>query len=437
MLRRIPRLYSTAAALAVAAALASAQRYGPAHTWWDAGMGGYLPWDESFDNPDGQVTIVNHKGSVQTKGHPFFEALGTNGRACVTCHQPANAMALSGSAARQRWIETGGRDPLFAAIDGSNCPDLPQEAAASHSLLLDRGLIRIPLPWPPKDRHGAAIHPDFRLEVVSDPTGCNTSPVYGVRSAHPSISVYRRPRIAANLNQVSVLMSDGREPSLESQAISAILGHEESGTHPTLEQLRRIVAFESQVYAAQGSDIRGGLLEGEDGPALLGPQNLASGKAGKFGDSAREMVHLFDVWRRPKGAGDLGLQREFRASIARGADLFFGRCAGCHTAGTTRWIEIGTTQVEDPSLPLFRITCNDGGRVFETHDPGRALITGHCEDAGAIVLGQMRGLAARPPYFSNGGAETLRDVVDYYSRRFSIPYNEWQKQDLINFLKSL
>ncbi|MFN9431059.1 MAG: hypothetical protein ACK6DX_13040, partial [Acidobacteriota bacterium] len=77
-------------------------------------------------------------------------------------------MSLSVDNIRRRWTDTGGQGPLFAAIDGSNCPSLPQAQRASHSLLLDHGLFRVSLPWPPKN-----ITPDFRLEVLSGPAGCN------------------------------------------------------------------------------------------------------------------------------------------------------------------------------------------------------------------------------------------------------------------------
>ena len=444
---------------------AQSSRYGPSRIWWEPGQGGFLPWDESWDNPDGQVTVVNRKGSVQTKDHPFFEALGPNGRACVTCHQPANAMSVSTASLRERWIETGGRDPVFAAIDGSNCPDLPQAAAATHSLLLERGLFRIALPWPPKNASGAPIEPEFRIEIVRDPTACNTSPVYGLHSQHPSVSVYRRPRVAANLDQIAAgpeglhFMADGREPTLETQATSAILIHEQAKAAPTPEQLRRIVEFESQLYAAQGSDVRGGLLSERDGPALLGPDNLAAGKAGGLSRSPAQTLRLFDTWRKPDGATDLGLQLEFRASVARGSEVFFAHefrngaaavtCATCHSAGLTRWMDIGTTTAaaavnSSPDLPLLRITCDASaaphpvlGRVIYTHDPGRALISGKCADVGSIVLGQIRGLAARAPYFSNGSARSLREVVDFYDQRFGIGYTERQKQDLVNFLRVL
>ena len=59
-------------------------------------------------------------------------------------------------------------------------PHLPAADPASHSLLLERGLFRIPVRWPPVDAGGRAITPDFTLEVVRDPTGCNTHPVYGI-----------------------------------------------------------------------------------------------------------------------------------------------------------------------------------------------------------------------------------------------------------------
>ena len=76
------------------------------------------------------------------------------------------------------------------------------------------------------------------------------------------------------------------------------------------------------------------------------------------------------------------------------------------------------------------------GRIY-TQDPGRALISGKCEDVGAIVIQQFRGLAARAPYFSNGSAASLREVVDFYDRRFNIRYSEQEKTDLVNFLEVL
>src|SRR4051812_48267510 len=185
------------AALAASAALTVAQQTtGTAGTAWiTAGMTGILPAQAEFPNSTGRVGLLLSDGPVEMKGHPFFTPLGKNGRACVTCHQPAYGMSFSAEAARDLWKRTAGKDPLFAAVDGSNCPNLPQDQEKSHSLLLDRGLIRVFLPVPK--------NAEFTIGEVSDPTGCNTSPVYGLSSPTPTVSVYRRPRMAANLKYVT------------------------------------------------------------------------------------------------------------------------------------------------------------------------------------------------------------------------------------------
>ena len=124
-------------------------------SWWQAGESRVMPAAVQYPDDGGLVKILNVGGAFQTKGHAFFTPLGANGRACVTCHQPSDGMGLSVATIRQRWADTGGHDPLFAAIDGANCPNLPQQDQASHSLLLDRGLFRIFLPWPPRYADGS------------------------------------------------------------------------------------------------------------------------------------------------------------------------------------------------------------------------------------------------------------------------------------------
>jgi hypothetical protein len=466
-------------------------------TWIEPGAGGILPEFDAFDSANGTVGVLNASGPVNTDRHPFFTALGTNGRACVNCHQPTYAMSVSTTGLLERWRVTDGKDPVFAAFDGSNCPGLPQEKESSHSLLLKRGLFRIPLPWPPQKADGSPKQVEFTIEVVRDPTGCNTSREYGLKSAQPTISVYRRPRPAANLKYVISggqpivlktgmladvdpetgkpvsmnLMSDAREASLKTQALSAIMGHEEARVAPSREQIEKIVEFESQVYAAQAAHIFGGPLAVPGGPRGLGVAALRDHRAGVLGDNAEDPVFgLFNSWK----GNDY-----YRASVARGADIFMFRqfwlrdaahinsiglgnplkrtCATCHNSQMTGqdlsagWVDVGTTNyptwtepntwAESSELPVFKITCSRDadphpylGRVIYTTDPGRALISGRCVDVGSIVMQQLRGLAARAPYFANGSAKTLREVVDFYDRRFDMKLSDDEKEDLINFL---
>jgi hypothetical protein len=485
-------------AMLIAVALPASSQVQP--RWMEPGKGGIFPAEIQFDDPLGQLGVVNASGPVDTKGHPFFEPLGANGRACVTCHQPAYAMTISVAAIRERWSATQGKDPLFAAVDGSNCPDLPQEQESSHSLLLNRGLIRLALPWPP-----VKAKPEFSIEVISDPTGCNTSATYGIHSVNPAVSVFRRPRMAANLKYVTNptpqfalklggladldpetgkpvsmnFMADAREPSLRSQARNAGLQHGESHGPLAEELVQRIVDFESQIYVAQIFDRGAGNLAEAGGPPALGPRAMAWHKPGVLGDNDYDPVfQLFDAWK-PQQAPAQSAQAEFRASVARGSDIFMFRqfwlrdathinsiglgnplkrsCATCHNAQMTGqdlsagWVDLGTTNyptwTEPPlysdsrELPVFKITCDKDasphpylGRVIYTSDPGRALISGRCVDVGSIVMQQFRGLAARAPYFSNGSMKSLRELVDFYDRRFDMKMTEQEKQDLVSFL---
>src|SRR5262249_55356646 len=233
----------------------------------------------------------------------------------------------------------------------------------------------IPLAWPPKNADGSPKPVEFKIEVVRDPTGCNTSAEYGLKSSDPTISVYRRPRPAANLKYVVSggrpmvlktgtladldpetgkpvamnLMSDAREATLKTQALDAIMGHEQARNKPTAAQLEKIIEYESQVYAAQAAHIFGGALSVPDGPLGLGPTALRDHKEGILGDNDYDPVFgQFNTWK----GNDY-----YRSSVARGADLFMYRqfwirdtshinsiglgnpikrtCATCHNAQMT------------------------------------------------------------------------------------------------------
>ncbi|QAY79782.1 hypothetical protein ETR14_07860 [Sphingosinicella sp. BN140058] len=467
--------------------------------WWAPGEGRVFPAQLDYENETGTLRTLLVGGPMKTRGHPFFAPIGPNGRACVTCHQPADSMSLSGETARERWDATGGRDPLFAAGDGSNCPTLPQAQRASHSLLIDHGLIRIQRPWPPKDLQGKAITPDFTIETVRDPWGCNSGAQFGPTAARPNISVYRRPRPISNLKYLLAvgfaydpkqgmplpldpesgrpmsgnLMADGRAGTLNAQMRDAASTHLEFLKNMSARDMARIVDFESRLFSAQIADRKGGALDA--GGAEGGPEKLARSEPGNLGSQGPAPVWSeYAAWEKPDPSLSAE-QRAFRQSVARGARIFrekmflisdsaginspigFGNpvrnsCVFCHNMTqmgndvAPGQVDLGTTTqpFADPAphLPLFRITCTGAphphyGRVIYTSDPGYALTTGRCADVGKITLQSMRGLAARAPYFSNGSAKDLRGVVDYYDRRYRIGYTEQEKQDLVNLMSAL
>jgi hypothetical protein len=522
MNRRPSAFRSLLVAVALSAAVPGLAAEGGASPgyWIAPGQGGVLPERVRFHDSVGDVEVLFAQGSVGLRDNPFFEPLGSNGRACVTCHQPSSGMGLSGDTIRRRWQETQGKDPLFAAIDGANCPSLPQDQASSHSLLLKRGLFRVSLPWPRTiGPDGSPVEPEFTIEVVRDPSGCNTDPKFGLNSADPHISVFRRPRVVANLKYLAVdagaqvyggvgpfnakrlamvmdrdpdsgryvsmnIMSDAREPTLRMQARDASRDHLQVSQPLTEQQLQSIVRFESQVFAAQGTDLSGDDFSSAGAPPALGARNLQQSPSGVLGDNfGNPVFKSFAAWQ-VRAATD-SAAADFRASVVRGNNVFFNRpfwirdvthintvglgnpakrtCVSCHnlqmvgTDASAGWGDLGTTNEpwaggaisspsydSQPQLPLFKVVCKAEarphpflGRVIFTHDPGRALISGKCYDVGSIVMGQLRGLAARAPYFASGSAEDLGAVVDFYDRRFNIGLSAQERTDLINFLSVL
>lgn len=468
--------------------------------WWSPGEGRVLPASLDYENDSGTLRLLNTGGPTETSGHPFFEPLGDNGRACVTCHQPADSMSLSAATARKRWQETAGSDPLFAAYDGSNCPALPQGERSSHSLLLDRGLIRIERPWPVSSWNGNDVTTDFSIEVVRDPNGCNSGPEYGPEAG--KISVYRRPRPVANIKYLLAvgfaydpkqglalprdprtgamlsgnLMADGRAGTLRDQMMDAGGTHLEMLNELSSQDIARIEQFEMQLFAAQQASRTGGALDTHG--ATGGPGRLRDSEPGALGSIGEPVWSEFTAWEDISAQSAPGLSAEeiaFRQSVARGALVFrektflitdssgitspigFGNpvrnsCVFCHNMTqmgndvAPGQVDLGTTTIPFadplPDLPLFRIRCHGKphpyyGDVILTMDPGFALTTGRCADVGKITLQSMRGLSARAPYFSNGSAADLRAVIDYYERRYSIGYTEQEKQDLVNLMSVL
>jgi hypothetical protein len=397
---------------------------------------------------------------------------------------------------QQRYIESLAQDPLFVPYDGANCPDAVKSQIPymigdpnnPRSLLLNRALIRIGLPWPP-----ANVTPEFSISVASDPTSCELSPTYGIHSRTPTVSVYRRSLMAANLKYVTTvgpglvppgvtlpidpytglpetgnIMFDGREPTLQHQAMDALLTHAQAKTLPAATVIQQIVDFENGIYSAQAIDNQAQCLT--DLGAVGGPIMLWLSQPGIL--SSPNTFTIYSSWANLPW---YDAQAQQRASVARGEALFNNRtftisgvagindlaggnipgtCSTCHSntftgndarpqaqlnAGTTG----GSFALPAPDLPLFKLTCAAGkstpfdGSTVYVRDPGLALITGKCADIGKVKSAQLRALAARAPYFHDGTAATLQDVLNFYNKRFNINFTSQEMKDLLNFLITL
>jgi cytochrome c peroxidase len=126
-------------------------------------------------------------------------------------------------------------------------------------------------------------------------------------------------------------------------------------------------------------------------------------------------------------------------------DSFTGTCTTCHDTpnvgnhSVKAPLNIGLTDAlqRTPDMPLYTLRNIATGEMVQTTDPGRAMITGKWADIGKFKGPVLRALAARAPYFHNGSAATLEDVLQFYETRFNLGLTQREKKDLIAFLGAL
>jgi len=444
------------------------------------------------DNLSGQMATVSTTGSIDL-GNPFFQSLGTNGRSCATCHLQSDGWGLSATAVQAVFAANGPTDPLFASVDGANCPSVtPAAGAAGHSLLLSHGLIRVGLTVPA----GA----EFTITAASDPYGC------ALAGSPAAVSVYRRPLPTTNLRFLSAVMFDGRETvqpltsgatlmanlrtNLAHQAMDATLGHAQAAASPTTAQQNAIVDFELALFSAQRVDNDAGVLNAQGakgGPDALTSASYFPGINDPLGGNptgAAFNPKAFTIYAPWQGLKSSNPYTAARQAVARGQEVFNthalsitnvaglndalgvatinGTCTTCHDTPNVGNhslpvpLDIGTShvaslepdgqiaaalaQLDMPDVPVFQVTCTTGplaGTVKYTSDPGRALITGRCADVNRIKGPILRGLASRAPFFHNGAAASIEQVVEFYNQRFQMHLNAQEKSDLLAFLRSL
>src|SRR6185436_8440449 len=122
-----------------------------------------------------------------------------------------------------------------------------------------------------------------------------------------------------------------------------------------------------------------------------------------------------------------------------------GKCGGCHNApnvgvqSQVKFFNTGTAEPPkcSPILPLLTLENKITHETKITCDPDRALATGLWSDIGRFRAPPLRGLAARAPYFHDGQAATLGDVIQHYQARFSLGLTTQQINDLEAFMKAL
>lgn len=312
----------------------------------------------------GDPGTESHAIGSATAGKNKFtqEVKHGNGRACATCHPEANSFTLTPQAveARYQLFQAGNDDPLFRSLDADDFD-------SDYTTLRQRALIRVTLDLP------------AGVKLKADPSAT-------------TVSVWRAIPAIFNVALSAPYLADGRAADLAAQARGAIQGHMEPSKDPPDSHISMMVAYEQTVFSSP----RVGALA----------DALSSGAAPIDPDPPLD-----------------GLQTAGKA-------VFAARCAGCHggpsgnlhqPAGSRQFFSVDVSDFNEGGLAKqqFQFSCADGStRVVESPDPGRALITGKCEDINAFKIPQLRGIGRTAPYFHDNSAGTLQDVIDHYNRHF-------------------
>jgi hypothetical protein len=433
--------------------------------------------------------------------NPFFLDLGVNGRRCVTCHEPQTNMTVTPARLQARFDATEGHDPIFRLNDGSNSPladtSTVEARREAYSMLLTKGLIRVGLPIPAtaefdlvavQDPYGYAGQNANRNEL-----SLFRRPLPTTNLAFLS-TVMWDGRETIEKGSASAIHFD-----LAHQSNTATEGHAERPTPIDAATRELIVAYQLGLFTAQVFDRGAGTLfagGGRGGPRALSGRTFVFGGNDPLGcDPAGEnctgsnpdftpiVFTEYAAWHDVRH----GSRHAARAAVARGQGLFntlvmpikavaginddfggpgkfdvpiLGTCTTCHDTphagnhSVPAPLDIGIADAPVPraeggdgvhnrfglpvgDMPVYTLRHKTTGELKVVTDPGRALVTGLWKDVGRFKGPILRGLAGRGPYFHNGAAATLLDVVNFYDRRFELKLTEQQKADLVAFLRAL
>jgi cytochrome c peroxidase len=312
------------------------------------------------------------------------ETFGGNGRTCQTCHSSTTG-TVSPQDAQKRYRKNP-LDPLFV-FDGS---DDGQGHGVNRMLTDATVLIQIPLP--------------ANVSMGDDPKA-------------RSVTLRRGTPTTLNTPALDpVLMLDGREPDLPTQALHAIQAHAQATKQPTAADLLGISQFEQT--APFFSSLRL-LAYARGGPAPALPKGItASEKRGRS----------FFVDAPFAGDGKAGACALCHSGpmLNQTNSFFVAATFGLVPAGT-RFLSVDVSEFNEAQNPVHQFNwLNPDGTttVVWSPDPGRALITGRIDQPGPLSdlnsfkIPTLWGVKNTAPYFHDNSAKTLEDVVAHYARFF-------------------
>ena len=205
--------------------------------------GNFIPNGHPAKNPGGKGATFSTQGRVNLTGE-YFQAQGSNGRSCATCHTPAEAWSLVPSTIQKLFDDSDGLHPIFNLLDANN-PEMDistiEARRAAYSMLLQRGVFR---------RGGAPrAGAEWELIAVEDPHGfANLTRIVQWRRVMPTIN-FHVGSATVNWDGGNTVGTDQRA-GLVNQATRNVTGAQQGAPAP-LEVINDIVDFESSLSTTQ------------------------------------------------------------------------------------------------------------------------------------------------------------------------------------------
>ena len=338
------------------------------------------------------------------EGRRLFEeeTFGGNGRTCATCHSARTGTISPESV--QRRLARNPADPLFLH-DGLD------DGFQGTTRITEHATVRIEIPL------------TSRVRLLNDP-------------AATSVVVLRGTPTTINTPSLQpVFMYDGRDTTLEEQALGAIHAHAQNGVEPTALQLQLIADFQRTAPRFFSSLELFAFARGGAPPEL--PRGLtASQKRGRamFDDVPVTPGSTRGICATCHSGPMLDVANDFN---------FFGAPAG------SRFFGVGVSPRNKLNLPVHEFIL-DGTDIVATPDIGMILTEPLPPEfppfiplallADLFKTPSLWGIRHTAPYFHDNSAKSLEEVAEQYTFFFDslgITLTKQDEADIVAFMKLL
>jgi cytochrome c peroxidase len=363
------------------------------------GAAGCAPTSASFTSDESQisaravVTSSDQQIDNEREATRLFEreTFGGNGRTCSTCHAAEDGFSITPASAQRRFAANP-KDPLFQPADSDD------GAGTRYERLLAHATIRVTIPL---------TCPNIWLE--DDPRATSVVLNRGI------------PELLDTPALDPILMSDGRVPDLEHQALAAVQDHLSPRVQPSSPDVRRI-AQHQVTDPFFSSDLLRAFARGGPLPDL---------PTGRTPAEIRGRVHFLPTGLCGRCHSGPMLNTTTEASVLGAGKRF----------NTTRVGELVPEQRVNPFVRWHVINDDGSHRVFSDFaDPGRMLITCKRGDLTKFKIRSLWNVRNTAPYFHDNSAKTLEDVMAHYKAFFALRkliVSEQELADMLAYLKLL